>query len=106
MDTTGPVVPSETPPKVGGAKKSDTSMPEGQGSSAPSGSGLRSLQLPPSEGNVATASASALAAAAVKAKVTGRRRERRRKAGREGIMKVLSTYSILPVWKNARSSPW
>ena len=32
-------------------------------------SGFGSLQLPPSDGNVATASAAALAAAAVKAKV-------------------------------------
>lgn len=46
-----------------------------------SSSGVGSLQLPPSEGNVATASAAGLAAAAVKAKVRrgrgvgGRRRE-------------------------------
>jgi hypothetical protein len=38
-------------------------------------SGVGALQLPPSEGNVATASAAALAAAAVKAKVRRRERE-------------------------------
>lgn len=43
-----------------------------------SSSGVGALQLPPSEGNVATASAAGLAAAAVKAKV---RRERRRGVG-------------------------
>ena len=42
-----------------------------------SSGGVGALQLPPSEGNVATASAAALAAAAVKAKV-------RRERGEEG----------------------
>lgn len=46
-------------------------------SSATSGIGVGHLQLPPSEGNVSTASAAGLAAAAVKAKVRkGRQGER------------------------------
>ena len=46
-----------------------------------SSSGVGALQLPPSEGNVATASAAGLAAAAVKAKV---RRERGGMGEKEG----------------------
>lgn len=38
-------------------------------SATPGSSGVSSFQLPPSEGNVSTASAAALAAAAIKAKV-------------------------------------
>ena len=51
------------------ASSSSTASGAGGGSAAPSG--VSSLQLPPSEGNVATASAAGLAAAAVKAKVRG-----------------------------------
>ena len=86
MDTSSPRVPLAS---EGGAKtedhvthvKGEKSSPDveqkteatASSSSAAGGGGGRggvsSLQLPPSEGNVATASAAGLAAAAVKAKV-------------------------------------
>ena len=93
MDTSSPHVP---PTSEGGANseahvtrvKGEKSSPDveqkteastssvagGGGGAAPSG--VSSLQLPPSEGNVATASAAGLAAAAVKAKVRGGEGER------------------------------
>ena len=76
METTSPVKKDETGSKDtagGGAQRT------GHTHSTSSG-GVGSLQLPPSEGNVATASAAALAAAAVKAKV---RREREREGERD-----------------------
>ena len=52
-------------------QKTEASSSTAGGSGGATTSGVSALQLPPSEGNVATASAAGLAAAAVKAKVRG-----------------------------------
>lgn len=81
MDTSSPHVPPATEgganseahvTRVKGEKSSPDVEQKTEASTSGGGatpSGVSSLQLPPSEGNVATASAAGLAAAAVKAKV-------------------------------------